>query len=132
MAINNLTKIYSDIDLAFTKKPSTKDIALSYDTQAVIRSVRNLLLTRNYERPFQPSIGSNIDAVLFEMVSPLSASVLKTEIERTIENFEPRADVQDVVVTVLPDNNAYSASITFFIENATEPTVLNFILQRNR
>jgi phage baseplate assembly protein W len=132
MAIGTLQKIYSDIDLAFTKKPGTKDIALSYDTQAVIRSIRNLLLTRHYERPFQPNIGSNLDAILFESIGPMSASTLKTEIERTIENFEPRANLQDVSVNAMPDNNAYTATITFFIENATEPTIVNLILQRNR
>ena len=72
----NLTRIYSDIDFTFTKKPVTNDVALSFDTQAVIRSIRNLLLTRHYERPFNPDLGSNIDAMLFEMVSPLTATSL--------------------------------------------------------
>jgi len=71
-----LQKIYSDIDFTFTKKPVTADVALSYDSQAVIRSIRNLLLTRHYERPFNPDLGGNIDNVLFEPISTLTASIL--------------------------------------------------------
>jgi phage baseplate assembly protein W len=81
-----LSKIYSDIDFTFTKKPVVGDVALSYDAQAVIRSIRNILLTRHYEKPFNPDFGSNIDAILFEMVSPLSATSLEREIRTSIEN----------------------------------------------
>lgn len=128
----NLTRIYSDIDFTFTKKPVTNDVALSFDTQAVIRSVRNLLLTRHYERPFNPDLGSNIDALLFEMVSPLSATSLEREIQNVIENYEPRARVDSIVVSAQPDYNAYNVTITFYIENATLPTTVTLLLERNR
>lgn len=127
-----LTRIYSDIDFTFTKKPVTADVALSYDTQAVIRSIRNLLLTRHYERPFNPDLGSNLDALLFEMVSPLTASSLEQEMRNVIENYEPRARVDNIVVSPDPDNNAYNATITFYIENATLPTTVTLLLERNR
>jgi phage baseplate assembly protein W len=127
-----LSKIYSDIDFTFTKKPVVGDIALSYDSQAVIRSIRNILLTRHYEKPFNPDFGSNIDALLFEMVSPLSVSSLETEIRSVIENYEPRATINEVVVTALPDNNAYNVNLSFYIENATLPTTVTLLLERNR
>ena len=127
-----LSKIYSDIDFTFTKKPVTNDVALSFDTQAVIRSVRNLLLTRHYERPFNPDLGSNIDAMLFEMVSPLTATSLEREIQNVIENYEPRAKVDSIVVSAHPDYNAYNVTITFYIENATLPTTVTLLLERNR
>jgi phage baseplate assembly protein W len=127
-----LSKIYSDIDFTFTKKPVVGDVALSYDAQAVIRSIRNILLTRHYEKPFNPDFGSNIDALLFEMVSPLSASSLETEIRAAIDNYEPRAILNDVVVTALPDKNAYNVSLSFYIENATLPTTVTLLLERNR
>jgi phage baseplate assembly protein W len=132
MAITTVTKLYSDIDFTFTKKPVTADVALSYDQQAVIRSVRNLLLTRYYERPFNPDLGSNLDALLFEMVSPLTASALETEIRNTIENYEPRARISSLVVTPKPDNNAYDLTLSFYIENATLPTTVTLLLERNR
>jgi len=128
----NITKIYSDIDFTFTKKPVTADVALSYDSQAVIRSVRNLLLTKHYERPFNPDLGSNIDALLFEMISPLTSAALEREIQTTIENYEPRALIQSVQVNAQPDNNAYNVTLTFYIENATLPTTVTLLLERNR
>ena len=127
-----LSKIYSDIDFTFTKKPVTGDVALSFDDQAVIRSVRNLLSTRNYERPFNPDLGSSIDALLFENISPLTANSIKNEITRMIGNYEPRANIKDVVVNSDPDKNAYNVTLSFYIENATLPTTVTLLLERNR
>jgi phage baseplate assembly protein W len=128
----NLSKIYSDIDFTFTKKPVTGDVALSYDTQAVIRSIRNLLLTRNYERPFNPDLGSNLDGLLFELISPLTATVIEREIQTLVENYEPRATIDNVIATPLTDQNAYNISLSFYIENATLPTTVTLLLERNR
>jgi phage baseplate assembly protein W len=128
----NITNIYSDIDFTFTKKPVVKDVALSYDQQAVIRSVRNLLSTNHYERPFNPDIGSNINGLLFEPISPLTASALKNEIQATINNYEPRATLQEVQVSAQPDMNAYNVYLSFYIENATLPTTVTLLLERNR
>lgn len=127
-----LSKIYSDIDFTFTKKPVTGDVALSFDEQAVIRSVRNLLSTKNYERPFNPKLGSNLDTLLFELISPITAVAIEREIKTTIENYEPRANLKDVVVKSDADKNQYSVTITFYIENATLPTTVTLLLERNR
>jgi phage baseplate assembly protein W len=127
-----LKKLYSDIDFTFTRKPVTNDVALSYDEMAVVRSIRNLLLTNHYERPFQPELGSNINTLLFEPVSPITSSSLQTEIENMINNYEPRALLKSVVVNALPDKNAYEVSLEFYIENATLPTTVTVLLERNR
>jgi len=127
-----VNKIYSDIDFTFTKKPGAGDVALSYDAQAVIRSIRNLLLTRHYERLFNPELGSNLDLILFEMVSPITASALQREIENTISNYEPRATLTEVIVSANPDKNAYDVTLTFYIENASLPTTVTLLLERNR
>jgi hypothetical protein len=128
----NLTKIYSDIDFTFTKKPVTADVALSYDNQAVIRSIRNLLLTKKYEKPFNTSLGSRVDAILFENLSGSSADLLSSEIKRMVEQFEPRAIIKDIKVTENEERNAYNVSLSFYIENATQLTTVNLILERNR
>jgi len=125
-------KLYSDIDFTFTRKPVTNDVALSFDELAVIRSVRNLLLTNHFERPFNPDLGSNINALLFEPISPISGSALEAEIQSVIENYEPRAKLKSVVVSAKPDNNAYDVTLTFYIENATLPTTVTLLLERNR
>jgi len=130
--MTTITKIYSDIDFTFTKKPVTGDVALSFDNKAVIRSIRNLLSTRKYERPFDPDLGSNIDALLFENFSPLVASLIEREVIDTINNYEPRALVDSVRVSANPDSNQYDVTITFYIENATLPTTVTLLLERNR
>lgn len=128
----NLKKIYSDIDFTFTKKPVVGDIALSFDEMAVVRSVRNLLLTKHYEKPFNPDIGSNIDAILFEPISPVTATTLEKEVESVITNYEKRAKLKEIVVAPYPDRNAYDVTISFYIENATLPTTVTLLLERNR
>lgn len=129
---NNIQNRYSDLDLTFTMHPVRKDVVLSVDDQAVIRSVRNLILTNHYERPFHPEIGSNVRRMLFEPISPLTANYLQREIEDTIKNYEPRVKLQQVIVQIEPDANYYSAIISFYINNRTEPTTINFVLQRLR
>ena len=123
---------YSDMDLTFTRHPIKNDVVLSVDDQAVIRSIRNLVLTNHYERPFHPEIGSNVRKMLFEPISPLTANYIQREIEDTIKNFEPRAKLQQVLIQIEPDQNYYMAIISFFINNRTEPITINFVLQRLR
>jgi len=127
-----LTNIYSDIDFTFTRRPVVNDVALSFDDKAVIRSIRNLLLTKHYEKPFNPDIGSNLDALLFENFSPLAASSIETEITNIINNYEPRASINQVVVSAAPDQNAYNVTLSFYIQNSTLPTTVSLILERNR
>ena len=128
----NLNNIYSDIDFTFTNRPVIHDVALSYDEKAVTRSIRNLLSTNYYERPFNPNLGSNINGLLFEPISPLTANALKTEISTVIKNYEPRATLQDIQVSAQPDQNAYNVTLSFYIENATLPTTITLLLERNR
>lgn len=127
-----LNKLYSDLDFSFTRTPGKNDIALSYDEMAVIRSVRYLLLTKNYERPFQSNIGSRINQLLFEPIDYLTAQSLKTEIENVVNNFEPRVKLIQVTIYEKQENNAYSVSLEFYIGNNVEPTAINLILERTR
>lgn len=127
-----INRIYSDIDFTFTKKPVTADIALSYDVQAVTRSIRNLLNTQNYDRLFNPNLGSQITGLLFENISPIVAVTMEGLIKNLIKAYEPRANVQNVTVNAMPDTNAYKVTITFYIENATQPTTTTILLERNR
>lgn len=124
--------VYSDLDLRFMPQPGTKDVSFSYDDQAVIRSIKNLLLTRPYERLFQPTLGSEIDALLFEPITPLTANLLKDEIIRTINNYEPRASIASLDINAYPDQNGYSVAMFFYIGNNTTPTGVNLVLKRSR
>ena len=130
--MGTLQKIYSDLDMMFTRQPVTNDVALSYDEQAVIRSVKQLLLTEYNERPFQPLLGSNLSALLFENVDYLNEGAIRDEIQVTLENYEPRAIVQSIDVQALPDQNSYFIKLTIYIGNNTAPTDINLILERTR
>lgn len=130
MAINN--HIYSDIDLTFLRLPSTGDVAMKYDEQAVIRSIRNLLNTNIYDRLFQPDIGSTLNQLLFEPISSLTATLIQNEIIRTITNYEPRATINTISVTAAPDSNQFNVSLSVLVGNQTQPTSFSLILQRTR
>jgi len=130
MATNN--HIYSDLDLRFLRQPSTGDISMKYDEQAVIRSIRNLLSTNLYERLFQPTLGSSIGQLLFEPLSALTASQIEDEVARMIANYEPRATVNQILVSAQPDSNAFNVYLSVYIGNQTSPTAINIILTRTR
>jgi phage baseplate assembly protein W len=132
MPAPTINKIYSDIDFSFTRTPGKNDIALSFDEMAVVRSVRYLLLTNNYERPFQPELGSNVKRLLFEPIDALTTQSLKSAIENTITNFEPRVKLSRVTVIAREDKNAYDVSLSFFIGNNTQPTEIGLMLKRTR
>ena len=128
----NLQKIYSDLDLTFRRLPVTNDVALSYDEQAVIRSVRNLLLTGFYERPFQPNLGSNLNKLLFEPADQITSNLIESEVRDVISNFDPRITVNTINVTISPDENSFNLSMTFFVGNNTRATTVTLLLQRSR
>ena len=120
--ISRNVRQYRDLDLFFSRKQGSGDVNRITDVEAVKRSVRNLVLTNFYEKPFHPEIGSGVRDMLFENMSPLTAVVLAKKVEDVIENFEPRARL--IGVRALPnlDRNEYELTIEFFVVNA--PTEL--------
>ena len=125
-------QIYSDIDLFFGPKTGSKDITKVIDVTAVKRSVRNLILTNPYEKPFHPEIGSGVRDILFEPMTPISAYVLTMKIEEVIENFEPRARLIGVRAIPNLDNNAYEVTIEFYVVNAPTELVSMEVLLENK
>ena len=123
---------YSDLDLTFNMHPGKKDLLISTGEIAVVRALKNLLLTNYYEKPFNPDYGSNIRKLLFENLSPITAGVLSKEVEFVINNYEPRVSLQEVSVQPLYDYNSYQVTITFFINNLVDPFTADFILTRLR
>ena len=126
-------QIYKDLDLFFGKKSATKDISKVNGVQAIKRSVRNLILTNIYEKPFHPEIGSGIRDLLFEPLSPITAFVLSQKVEDVIENFEPRARLVGVRANPDLDRNSYEITIEFYVQNApTELVDTTVLLERLR
>jgi phage baseplate assembly protein W len=120
--IDRNVRQYTDLDLFFAKKAGSKDISKVTDIQAVKRSIRNLVLTNHYEKPFHPEIGSGIRDMLFENMSNMTAFILAKKIEDVIENFEPRVRLIGVRADPNLDRNEYEVTIEFFVVNA--PTEL--------
>tara|TARA_Y100001937_G_scaffold29818_1_gene42953 strand:+ start:2912 stop:3295 length:384 start_codon:yes stop_codon:yes gene_type:complete len=123
---------YRDLDLDFVPHPVTKDISIKTNDEAVKRSVRNLVLTNVYEKPFHPEISSDVRNLLFELATPLTAIRMKNAITEVVENFEPRAQLLDVFVSNNIDNNAFDVTIVFKVINQDNVEELSFSLERLR
>ena len=126
-------RVFSDLNLNFTRNPATKDVAKLYDIEAVKRSVRNLINTNEGERPFQPTLGSGIRALLFENMSPLIETLIKDRIAETINVYEPRALLTNILIQGDIDRNEYMCTISFKVINTTaDPVNITEFLQRLR
>mgnify|MGYP003678876213 FL=1 len=124
---------YSDLDLFFGKKSSDSDISKVTDIQAVKRSIRNLVLLNAYEKPFHPEISSGVRGLLFELMTPITATIIAKKVEEVINNFEPRARLVAVRATPDLDQNSYELSVEFYVVNApTELVDLTVMLERLR
>lgn len=126
------TRIFSDIDLSFEKHPVSKDIFAKYDDNAIKNALKNLILTKHYERPFHSEIGSNVNAMLFEPASPAATSIIRQTIIDVIQNFEPRVEVLNIETYMKPDAYELMVRITFKIRNTVRPITVEFTLDRTR
>ena len=121
---------YKDLD--FTRNGVTNDVVKIEDVNAVKRSVRNLIQTNNYERPFHPELGCGIRELLFENFTPLTGIFIRRKVEEVITNYEPRARLSQVTVNEQPDRNALEVTVYFYVMNIAEPVSVTTLLQRIR
>lgn len=126
------SEVYSDFRTDFAPHPVKGDLVLLKNEDAVTRAIRTLLLTNPYEKHWNPTYGAGLAAYLFEPISRITEQSIKTAIEYAIMNHEPRAQLHQVIVAALPDQNAYSASITFSVINLEQPITINQLLKRVR
>ena len=125
-------RIYSDLNLSFTKNPATKDVAKLFDVQAIKRSVKNIILTNKYERPFNSDFGCNLRGFLFENITEPLLVVIKDRISMAIEKFEPRVSVEDVFVKEEDGSNGISIMVSFKINGVEQPVTVSTFLERIR
>ena len=126
------SRIFKDLNLDFQQNTATKDIQKLKDIEAVKRSVRNLVNTNHYEKPFHPEIGSNLRAMLFELMTPQMNHVISKQIENLINNYEPRCNLVEVFTQPMFDRNGYSVQISFRVNNHQEPVIVESFLERLR
>tara|TARA_R100000231_G_scaffold107135_1_gene79303 strand:+ start:88 stop:513 length:426 start_codon:yes stop_codon:yes gene_type:complete len=125
-------RTYVDLDLDFTRHPVTNDIVKIEDVDAVKRSVRNLVNTQFYERPFHPELGCGVRDLLFENYTPMTGIFMRRKIEEVLSNYEPRARLTSIQVNEQMDRNAIDVVVNFYVLNLPNPVSVTTTLQRIR
>lgn len=126
------TRQYSDLNLFFSRHPLSGDVTKKADEEAVKASLKNLISTRHYERPFHPEIGCQIHSLLFENFTPVTLQVMKKTIFDVVEKFEPRVTVLDVKIRDRADENKIDLDIIFRLNNSERPITVSTFLTRVR
>ncbi len=133
MPVQRVSRGFKDVSASFKINPINSDVIILKNENAISRSIRNLILTIPGEKPFAPTVGSNVSNLLFENLDALTASSIQSEIEYTVNNFEPRVDLTGVKVTPNFDNNAFDVVINYDIIGIDVlPQQLTFALQPTR
>ena len=132
MAVLTQRIVYSDFYTNFDKHPINNTLLRKTNVDAVKQSIRNLLLTDKGERLFQPNLGGNIRAMLFENITPQTFVTMRDHIKDVLAAHEPRADVLDVVISDTSNSHEVQVQIVFAILNLQEPVTLELILERIR
>ena len=136
MSVQSKNKItarqwYTDIDLNITPHPSSGDLVLKQDKEAVKRSVRNIMLTNDYERPFRPGFGANLRSLLFELADDITKFEIRKQITEAIEDFEPRVAIDEIYLNQDRNNRMY-VNLHYGIRGVEEAQELEIILERVR
>ena len=126
------TRGWSDLDLDFVVHPVTKDIVRKTNVEAIKRAVRNLILTNRYERPFHPEIDGGVTRHLFGLSTAHTKHDIELAVRTCLTNFEPRVNVDNVVVSGDLDRNGFNVSILFTVLNSPEPIEVALFLERIR
>ena len=125
------TIYFKDIDLSMELKTSG-DVYKKTHASAVKQSVKNIIMTNFYEKPFDPFFGANISGLLFELANDLTGEEIKNNVISAIEYYEPRAEILDLQVNAKPDNNSISVRLELKVINGEEIIVLQTSLSRLR
>ena len=123
---------FRDIDLDFTRNAVTNDVNVVEDVIAVKRSVKNLIQTNFYERPFNPELGCGVRELLFENYTPMTGIFIRRKVEEVLNNYEPRARITSIGVNEQSDRNAIDVQVNFFVLNLPNPVSVTTTLQRIR
>ena len=133
MPVQRLSKGFRDLSASFQTNPLSNDLIALKNESAIARSVRNLVLTIQGERPFQPVLGTGVSRLLFENMDKLTASAIRSELRTTIENYEPRVEINEIIVEPDPEGNAMDVTLQYFIIGIDVPEQeLTFALEPTR
>jgi phage baseplate assembly protein W len=117
--VTTRTSDYSDIDATFELR-TNGDVYRKIDAAAVKQSVKNIVMTNHYEKPFDMFFGGNVQRYLFELAEDDDSSRVEDMVIRAIQNREPRALVREVYADLSPDSNSLNVRIVFQVVNTGE------------
>lgn len=133
MPVERISKGFKDISAVFEVNPLNDDLIVLRNSNAIARSIRNIIFTARGDKPFNPFFGSRVSELLFDPMDQITTLAIKTEIEETIKNFESRVDLKEVQVNPLYDDNEYSVVINYEIIGIdVDPQQLSFALELTR
>ena len=115
MPVQRISRGFKDLSASFQTNPLSNDLIALKNESAIARSVRNLVLTIQGERPFQPVLGTGVSRLLFENMDKLTASAIRSELRTTIENYEPRVEINEIIVEADFERNAFDVTLQYFI-----------------
>ena len=115
MPVQRLSRGFKDLSASFQTNPLSNDLISLKNESAIARSVRNLVLTIQGERPFQPVLGTGVNNLLFDNMDKLTASAIRSELRTTIENYEPRVEINEIIVEADFERNAFDVTLQYFI-----------------
>ena len=115
MPVQRLSRGFKDLSASFQTNPLSNDLIALKNESAIARSVRNLVLTIQGERPFQPVLGTGVNNLLFDNMDKLTASAIRSELRTTIENYEPRVEINEIIVEADFERNAFDVTLQYFI-----------------
>tara|TARA_B100000287_G_scaffold261920_1_gene246463 strand:- start:3033 stop:3482 length:450 start_codon:yes stop_codon:yes gene_type:complete len=125
-------KGYKDLDLSLKIHPIRKDIIPLKDDNAIKNSIKNLLVSNFYERPFSVDKGANLRGLLFEPNDALTRIELRENIAQCIKKYEPRVITKFVKIIDDGDNNAYRITVGFKIKEYGTNGSVEIVLRRLR
>jgi len=123
---------FKDLDLDFNPHPVTADVSQKTDAEAVKRAIRNLVLMNRHDKPFQPYIDARITRLLFEPATPIIAMQLRSNLIDMINRHEPRAKVNDVIVSFNEKKNSFETQISFMLLNNRQVSSVFVSIERLR
>jgi phage baseplate assembly protein W len=131
-ATNKKELFYSDFFTNLDKHPLNGSLARVTNEEAVRQSVRNLIMTDTYERPYQSQLGSKLHSLLFEPMDELTVSLIERTVEDTIRLYEPRASLRYIKVVPVESRNEYTVNIVFSLINTIGDVQMNLTIKRIR
>ena len=106
---------------------ATGSVALVDGDREIVESIRLILATAPGERPMRPEFGCAIHDLVFAPADSTTAGHIAYEVRMSLERWEPRIDLADVVVDFAEvGNGTLLIDIRYTLRNTNDPRNLVF------